>query len=241
MSNCYEETFRTLHHECDPWGRMTPGAVLRRVQETSTQHCITVGLTDEVYQSTGTVFLLARISLQINSMPCPGDMVRIVTCAYPPVRAQYHRVTSFYSADGSLYCEAYSYWVLVDVATRRILRRPPEDFPFPFDTSPDPAREHDTGFEKPAETSVLAQREATYSLCDKNGHINNASYADLVCDHLPLPRLQPRPLRRIVLVYRTEIPLGALFTLSGAAVGDDGFYIAAGIDGLRHFEAFAEF
>ena len=241
MPNHYEEFFTVLYHECDPWGRMTPGAALRRVQETSTAHCNTVGLTDDVYQKTGTAFLLARISLQINQMPTPGEEVHIVTCAYPPEKAQYPRVTTFYGASGALLCEACSYWVLVDTASRRILRKPPEGFPFPFQAPAVPAAAHSTQFEKPTETAPQVQLVAAYSLCDKNGHINNARYADLVCDHLPLPLLQSHPIKQMLLIYRAEIALGEAFSFSGTAAGDNCYYFEAEKDGKRHFEAYIAF
>lgn len=235
MPLIYEKDIQITFSECDAFGRMTPGAALRRIQEIATEQCERLGFDDAFYQRTGTVFLLSRLSLQISAMPGPAQPARLKTRAYGMRRAVFHRVTGLYGPDGALLCEADSRWVLVDTATRRIMRKPLDDF-LPY-FNEDPAEAHD--MEPPrlaGEPQPLGGMQAAYSLCDGNGHINNSRYADLVCDRLPLAALEQAPPRKLLLFYRSEIPLGQDFSLYTAQAEGGAAYYAAQQDAAKNFE-----
>ena len=242
MPLCYEDSFRVYQFECDPWDAMTPGAVLRRVQEIATMQCESLGVNEELYKRTHTVFLLSRLSLDYYKAPAIEQQVRIETRAYGMHRAAFHRVTSLYSATGGeKLCEADTRWVLVDTAARRILRRPPEEFDHIFRDEAI-AEAHDLTLPKPeTPPEGLAKLEARYSLCDRNGHVNNTRYADLMCDYLPPERLKAGPPRRMLLHYHAEIPMGESFELLGAPMGERGWYFLAKQPESNNFEGYAEF
>ncbi len=237
----FEQEFVVSHLECDPWDRMTPRALLRRVQEISTAHCEAIGLTDEVYRQTHTVFLLSKISLEVAKAPAPGQRVRIHTHGYGMKRAVYTRVTALYdAASGEKLAETDSRWVLVDTDANRILRAEPPAVEGLFTEQP-PAQGQDMQFPKTEEPPLVDTLTANYSLCDRNGHVNNTSYADIVCDHLPIERLAKAPLRKMLLHYHAEIPMGQAFSLAGIPVGADGYYFVASVQGKKDFEGFVSF
>lgn len=240
MPLCYEQDFNVCHFECDPWDRMTPGAVLRRVQEIGTEQCVSLGVDEALYRRTGTVFLLVKLSLQMyGRMPAIEETIHMQTRAQGMRRAVYHRVTSLHTQSGEKLCEADSRWVLVDTAARRILRKPLAEFePFFCET---PTEEHPMDLPRPEALYHIDDLCATYSLCDRNGHVNNTRYADMMCDHLPLERLQKALPRQMLLHYHTEIALRQAFTLHGAPVGPDGYYFAASQGDGRDFEGYALF
>lgn len=241
MPLIYEEDFKVLHSECDPWDRMTPGAVLRRVQEMSTAHCDSIGMDEAHYEKTHTAFMLSRISLQVQRIPMLREPVRIQTRAYGMHRAVYQRVTTLYGADGQVLCEADSRWVLVDTQTRHILRAEPEGFDSPFMDMPG-AEEHDMGMPKKIEgPAQTGQFTASYSLCDRNGHMNNTRYADVVCDLLPIEKLQAGPVRRMLMVYRAEIAMGDGFDVAYGAAGENGYLFVAEAEGRKRFECYTQF
>lgn len=94
----FEENFIIHDHEADCMRRFTPGAVLRRAQQVSTDHCDTLGLTAQVYEQTHTAFLLAKLSVQWHRQLHTGDEVHAVTHPSAPQRATYYRLTEFYHA-----------------------------------------------------------------------------------------------------------------------------------------------
>jgi acyl-ACP thioesterase len=239
MPQCYEQNFEVFHFECDPWDRMKPGAVLRRVQEIGTDQCELLGIDEAIYRRTHTVFLLSRLSLLMRRMPMVDERIRLQTRAYGMRRAVYHRVTSLYSEAGGLLCETDGRWVLVDTRTRRILRKPQEEF-LPY-FNEEPSEGHPREGTKYNGEITLTPMTAGYSICDRNGHINNSRYADLACDALPLEKLKAGPPRQMLLNYRSEITLGDPFEWGSAAVGDNGFYCAAVQGETRKFECFVTF
>ena len=136
--------------------------------------------------------------------------------------------------DGTVLSAVDSRWILVDTRTKRILRRPPEDMPMPF-VQP-PVCELDVSLVK-GEAQPVAEETAFYTRCDQNRHMNNTYYADIVCDHVPLERIAAHAPARLAVVYHSEVPMGASFTLLRAQTGENGWYFV-GTDGeKKHFEA----
>lgn len=239
MPLVYEQECKVFQFECDPWNRMTPGAVLRRVQEIGTEQCEELGLNEEMYRQTHTVFMLSRVSLEVSEMPVMGQKILLRTRAYGMKRAVYHRVTSLHNEAGDKLCEADSRWVLVDTQTRRILRKEPDTFINPFVELPE--EEHSMVIPKAEELELVATYNATYTLCDSNKHINNARYADMMCDCLPLAKLEQGPVKKMLLFFRSEIPLEASFELLRAKAGGNGFYCVAQQQGKKNFEGYVGF
>ena len=65
------------------------------------------------------------------------------------------------------------------------------------------------------------------SLCDLNGHINNAYYLDLACDALPPEVLQAGPVTFAAVNYHREIPMGDTVELLYAPSEEGGMCRAA--------------
>lgn len=58
---------------------MTPGAILRRAQQISTDQCDLLGLTNEVYARTHTAFLLAKLAVEFYAPVRAGQCVTLAT------------------------------------------------------------------------------------------------------------------------------------------------------------------
>lgn len=240
MAYSFSQDIQIFNYECDPWNRMTPGSALRRVQEIATAHCESLGLDDDFYQRTATAFLLAKVSLETRRMPAPAERVRLTTYAYGMDRAIFKRTNVFRDADGEVLCEVDSRWVLVNTETHRILRKaPPEVAKHYSEVSKEDG--HDFAMPKPSALFHFGDMSATYSLCDKNRHINNTRYADLMCDHLPVESLEEGPIQKMVVNYHNEIPLCASFGLYGTVVEGKSYYFQGKRDSAKDFEGYVRF
>ena len=234
FANRFEEDFLIHDHEADCMRRFAPGAVLRRAQQVSTDHCNALGLTADVYARTHTAFLLAKLEVHWYAPLVIGDRVHAVTLPSAPQRAAYHRLTRFFKADsGALSCEVDTRWVLVDTTTKRILRQPPQGLPIPFTLPPESASKLEL---TKAPVQPVGMQMAGFSRCDVNGHLNNTQYADILCDNVPLERICQHGLSRLVLAYHREVPMGHSFLLSRGDV-ENGYYFVGESDGVKHFEA----
>lgn len=237
MPLTYEQEFTVFQYECDPWDRMLPGAILRRVQEIGTKQSEMLGLNEEMYRRTHTVFLLSRISLEISRSPMIEEKITLQTRAYGMKRAVYHRVTSLHGENGEKLAEADSRWVLVDTNSRRILRALPEGFADIYNE--EPAEEHDMSMPRPSlPLTSFGQKRATCTMCDRNGHINNSKYADIMVDHLPIAKLAAKPVKKAVLIYRSEIELNHQFSFSGCQLEEEKYYFLAEEEGKKSFEGY---
>ena len=230
----FEENFIIHDHEADCMRRFTPGSVLRRAQQISTDHCNVLGLTAQVYEQTHTAFLLAKLSVQWHQQMHTGDEVHAVTCPSAPQRATYYRLTRFYDArTGKLACEVDTRWVLVDTGTKHILRKAPEALPIPFTLPPQQAAKLELA---KAETVPAGRVTAGFSRCDINEHLNNTQYADILCDHVPLSQMKSRDICRLVLAYHREVPMGSSFMLCRGQV-ENGDYFVGEREGEKQFAA----
>ncbi len=233
-TNSYEEEFSVTEYECDYAGHLTLGAILRRAQQVATDQCTALGLTDDVYRRTHTAFLLAKMALELRRPIRVGERLTIATHPCAAQRAVYLRHTALYAPDGTTLCDIDSRWVLVDTQTKRILRRPPEELPLPFQPQEVPQLDH-TLLKGEAQPDGIER--AVYTKCDKNKHLNNTYYADLICDHVPLAQMTAHPPARLAIVYHNEVPMGAAFTMLRAQTGEKRWYFCGEGPEKKHFEA----
>lgn len=236
QGSSFADAFHAGDCECDAENRMTPGAILRRAQQIATDHSAYLGMDTPLYKRLHCAFLLAKTAMELYAPIHAGQAIRIQTWASTPQKAVYHRCTTLYDETGATVCKIDSRWILADTRTRRILRRPPEGFPTPY-TMP-PAYELPLDFAR-AEPQAVAGETARYTRCDTNHHLNNTYYADIVLDHTPLDRLSILSPARLVILYHSEIPLGASFTLQRAETGEDTWYFCGQnpSNEKKHFEA----
>lgn len=209
--------------ECDFALRLTMGGLLRLVQEISTRHCTLLGIDGERYLATHTAFLLAKLCARVYEPIPAGTEVLLTTRPSMPVRAVYHRYTTLSLEDGRTAAAVDARWVLVDTETRRILRKAPEALGLPFANPSVP--EFPILLPRPeTEPEPVGEERALYSRCDQNRHMNNTRYADIICDYLPLERLEQGPVRELTISYHREVPMGHTLGLCRCETGPDRYF-----------------
>ena len=131
-----------------------------------------------------------------------------------------------------------SHWVLIDTDKRMILRKHPEGFPT---TGWVDKLERELPIKltkvKREDCEELGTHRAVYSRCDRNGHMNNTVYADLICDALPLEVWRTHTVTDVILYYHKEVPMGESTRLYRAAVGENHWYMAGWQGDTCNFEA----
>lgn len=233
-----EKTVTLCDYECDCSRRVKPGFLLRHVQQISTDHCDMWGLTAERYEATSTAFLMAKLSLRITGDAFIGDTLRLVTQPAAPRRAIFCRYTDILNARGQSVASVDARWVLVDRQSHRILRQPPEGLCFP--ALPEQVPTHDFAVKKAADAAPCGRTSASFCRCDVNGHLNNAEYADIVCDSLPQEDMVSRPLASLCIAYHHELRMGGEMELFRAGL-DGGYYLLGRSADAPVFEANAFF
>lgn len=209
---------RTLDHAlCDHRGEPRLSALLAAAQQISMEHCDAAGVGGGFFWERGYAFLLAKLRLEIVRMPRGGEVVSLHSRPNLPVRAQYRRQTRMEDAAGNTLVTVDSRWVLVDIASRRLLRNLPQGIELPFldaEEMPDLRPAQPPRWE---ETEVAPVR---YTMLDINRHVNNTVYGDLICNQLEQSLLADRRLGAVDIFYHREALPGDSIRLQRHQEGD---------------------
>ena len=231
----FEQTIVVKQHETDLNGRLKLSALLRYVQQISTDHCTEIGVTGKDYERTHSAFLLAKTSVEVYKEVKVEDKIRIVTHPGEAMRAVYPRYTEIFNEQGELAASVDARWILVDTESRRILRQKPEDLDLWFANETVPLHE-DISVPKEKEAEDAGEETITYSRLDINRHLNNTEYADIICDHLPTELVCEKPIRRLVIHYHQEVKLGETLKITRKE-RDEGWYVCGNLPEKKSFEA----
>lgn len=234
----YTKIFPVRQNDVDFRGRATPGALLRCSQQIAAEHAEHLGITQELYTTTHTAYVLAKLALHIVRAPAAGEALTLQTEPEALRHAVNRRFTAMLDEQGRETACVDSRWVLIDTDRRMILRRHPAAFP-------------SSGWAERVERELpmklsrmrredceaLGTQRACYSRCDTNGHMNNTVYADLACDALPLHVWQTGTVQDAVLYYHKEVPLGETTLLYRARKAENVWYVSGWQGDTCNFEA----
>lgn len=166
---------------------MRPSAVLRLLQEAAARQLEQAGLDYETLRGFGMVFLITDVAMRIRRMPRFMETARATTWFCGTRGVRFHRGMRLTVGD-ELCVELGSHWVLADPQTHRALR--PSAFPRPgamplMVNDPLPVVPEKLKAGAFDENAPAAPRAVRWSDLDYNEHLNNAVYADIVCDAFP--------------------------------------------------------
>ena len=235
----FEQTIVVKQNEGDLNGRLKLSALLRYVQQISTDHCTELGVTGEDYQRTHSAFLLAKTSVEVYEDIMVADVLRLVTHPGIAARAVYPRYTEIFHEDGRLAASVDARWILVDTESRRIYRQKPDDLHLDFGNETVPLHE-DISVPKEKEAEEVGEEMVRYSRLDINHHLNNTEYADIVCDYLPTELICEKPIRKLILHYHQEVKLGESLKILRKE-REDGWYLCGSLPEKKAFEALVRF
>ena len=228
----WEETYRIHSFEVDFRNRLHLNVLFHLLQETATNQIERQGVGVEVLRRRDEAWVLSRLLLEIERYPGWGEEVRVRTWPRGIERLFAHRDFQVAAAGGDILGRATSYWLLVDLKTRRPkrLREVFEHMP----TAPDrKALAANPDKLPPLENAeqVMTVR-AGYSLLDLNHHVNNAHYMGWILDAFPLTRHEGFQVSRLQVNFQAETKCGEAIRLYKGAVVENG-RPAYGIEGRK--------
>lgn len=205
----YTQKYRIYENDVDFRKMATLGTLLRYCQQIGAEDAEHYGITPELYASTHTSYVLAKLALHITRTPRVEETITVQTEPEALHRAVNRRFTTFCDAQGREEACVDSRWVLIDTDKRMILRKHPEGFPTTgWVDKLDRELPIKLTKVKREDCEELGTHRAVYSRCDRNGHMNNTVYADLICDALPLEVWRTHTVTDVILYYHKEVPMG---------------------------------
>jgi len=251
--------------EVDLNNRLRLMSLLGFFQETAGDQCEAFGSGwSTLWNKHGLCYVVVRMEIRMERYPGTGEQIRVDTWPDPKLRQIFARYGEIFDASGAKIGAIVSQWALLDVKERHFVRPTPEIVAMP-DTSSLTApfelpRDHRAAEDELSGASGSVPfsfpRTLVYSDYDYNRHMNNARYAEWVCDALwsvlPAETRSKNPLvTRIDIKFRTEIPadlVNSALHLSGSLWEDSRKFAVKGIapdsgEGREtvHFEAEAEY
>ena len=125
MYNTYDETFILRPRDCDLNEKWRPSAILETMQDAAGAHSILLGCGRDELIRKNMVWVIARCELHMDRYPSVGEQITVHTFPTPTRICFFPRYYIFTDAHGEMIGKAGTLWLLLDVATRRML--PPGD------------------------------------------------------------------------------------------------------------------
>ncbi len=213
MFNTYDETFSLRSRDCDLNEVWRPSAILETMQDTAGAHSKLLGCGREDLVKNNIVWVLSRCEIQMDRYPHSGETVTVHTFPVPTRICFFPRYFIFTDARGEMIGKAGSLWLLLDLGTRRMM--PPGEV---GRLIPD-NRNLSVPMNLPATVGNLQGEEfvseyhPVYTDLDVNGHVNNARYADWLCNTLGIEIMREYEPDHLILNYNHEVLPGSVVTL----------------------------
>lgn len=211
----YTMTVSVATYDVGPDDRMRLSAVLRYQQEAAEQHLAPWGLGWNALMEDGIAFVASRWHLQVDRLPRMGETVSVTTWHRERKGPRFYRCFAWQDAEGNpLLCGVMQY-ALVAVEDHRLLRGDEFDR---YGVQEQPQRTvacADPAKWRMPPTTPVGDMTVRWSDTDRNGHLNNTRFADLVCDGMP-NGMDGRQLTDVEMYFAGEARLGETLTLENA-------------------------
>lgn len=206
--------------------RLRLSAVLRYQQEAGDRHLRQAGMGWHEMLQTGMVFVTSRWHTVIHRLPRMEEQVTLTTWHRNRKGPRFFRCYEWRDSQGRLLIEGVMQFALVSVSEHRLLRG--DAF---MTVAPLPDTDRTVGCADPGrfpvrDTTPAGTYTVRWSDTDRNGHMNNTHYADLMLDYLPTQPTDETYPREVELHFAGECCLGDTLTVSTARV--DGVDTVAG-------------
>ena len=234
-----EYAFRVRAYECGPDGCATLPTVCNYLQEAASLNAESLGFSKTDFDASGEniSWVLARLLVKMSGYPRWGDEVKVVTFPRGGRRIVAWRDFELFSSDGTRLGAATSEWMLIDLATRKVVA-----IPDPVFSCVDPLLVPVLGTEPftprlrfPADARCeppLVFR-AQRSHIDLNGHVNNVHYLEWM-----LEAPHPPACTSMEVVFRSETLAGDDVCVTTTASPDGAvFHRVSSPDGRDHIVA----
>lgn len=209
----WEETIVTDGHDTDHRGFVRPACMLRYIQSAANGEMRHYGPSNEALWAEGKAFLLSRVLLLLHrpvtayeqltasSFGCGGKGLRFLRCG---------RVT----CGDEVVAEMSSVWAFVECEGRKLLPLSAFEPGFPMEEPILTEQSMRVTIPRDLVLTELGTHTVRYRDADRNGHMNNTHYPDVLMGFLP--DLGEAHISRIALCFFGEAKLGTTFTVYGA-------------------------
>lgn len=238
----FKQELAVRDYETDLTSRLKPSNFYRLIQYTASCHADMAGYNFYEMMATGQAWVLFRSHIHIHRYPTIDDRLIVHTWINGfQQKLLYVRAFSIEDLDGGLVASAHTASLLINTATRQIIK--PSTIPDhqKFDIpNPTPYQPLDK-IDAPEDMPECYQIKAAYSHIDNLGHVNNNWYIDWVCDCFDADYYRRHELAELQINFLQEIRPGEQISMHAAPEGttaDTWLFSGENLTrGLRSFDA----
>jgi len=216
----WSETCEVRFGAIDKSDTMTLDAALNFFQEAAISHAENLGVGREAMAQANQVWILSRMTTQIDRRPQYGETVTVRT--WPRGGEKLFALRDFDMRDtaDNPVVRARSCWLIIDREKRRPLR--PQSI---MDTLPQnegqDALSAAVNLEARPSLQKIAERQALYTDVDYNGHVNNVSYIRWIEDTLDPALLEQAARMQLDINFLNEILPDEVTEIWSARINDE--------------------
>jgi acyl-ACP thioesterase len=222
------ENFKVRSFDIGINGKIRLSNLCGYFQEVAGKHAEHLGLGYQFVQTSGFVWVLSRLYIEVHRYPSWGEEFMLETWPLPTERIFYRRDYRL-SVGGTTYISAASFWILLDIKTRRPKVVPVHEKVLQANRQQHALEVPDKGI--PAVHSPSRQEfiQARYSDLDQNMHVNNARYVEWVFDCIGVTQAGDELPDVFSIEYKNEVKSGDWVNLKLENVtGDQPAYVVEG-------------
>lgn len=184
-----DHTFKVTSCDMDIFSRLKPTAILNICGEVAYMHSSLMGFGFESLAKMDMAWVLSRVETQIERLPTWGEQIRVRTWHKRFSGLFGIRDYIFFDNEDREIIRVTTSWVIIKVATRRIVRI---DRLFAENSILDGQAYPHEAIATEAQRISLSDSQTHYNLgehlvqysdMDLNRHVNNAKYLEWACDH----------------------------------------------------------
>lgn len=216
--NEYTMPVKIASYDVGPEGKLRLSAVLRYQQEAGERHLEGIGLGWQSMLEKGMVFVTSRWHTVVHRLPAMEESVTLTTWHRNRQGPRFYRCYAWRDAAGALLIEGVMLFALVAVESHRLLRGDEFMAQAPLADCPRGVNCADPGRFSVAGVVPAGEYRVRWSDIDRNGHLNNTHYADLMLDYLPEAYQRRLPVE-VDLHFAGESRLGDTVAVSTAVEG----------------------
>ncbi len=207
MSEKYIEKRIVSCYEANANHLLRPAAMLDIMQEAAGRDATNLGFGYDDMIASNTAWVLSRIKLVFHNYPKWRDEVTLKTWHKGANRIFYLRDFQLEDACGNVVVSATTSWLIIDLASRRMVRNSTLAENFDNSALGDAIAEQaeKVSLPKGTEPELVNSHKVVWSDIDTNGHVNNVKYVVWALDSLDYDLVASKSVKELLVNYDSEV------------------------------------
>ncbi|MFP4091616.1 MAG: acyl-[acyl-carrier-protein] thioesterase [Cyclobacteriaceae bacterium] len=221
----HRQTFTIRSYDVDFRRQLRPDVLCSYFQEAASEHALRLGVGYRQLEEKGMFWVLSRLLLEVERMPVWHEEITIETWAKGTDRLFALRDFLVYNADGEILCRATSYWLILQMDSRRPLR--PDQFFNRLKHEEDAVQTIVDKLSSASQEAEVNKLQVHYADLDHNRHVNNLRYIAWMFNCFDLAFFEQHQLRKMQINFLSEVREGEQIAICREQTGN-GQYLLSG-------------